>query len=297
MPLSAWVLEPRFADKPAGFVMDQKTEDEKIAARKERKKASAAAYRARKRQDPQWVEKTKAYQADRYARLRQDPKWVAEQDAKREEKRQDPVWVEEKRAREAARYQEKRANGETYYDTTIKPDPEKVAKKKAWEIEWKKNNPERWKEIQKNSDERKRHEDLLKFLLKHVRAIAKRKGIEFDIEPADFAMPEFCPVLGIPITPWARDRSAGVPSFDRIDPRKGYVKGDVKIISNRANRLKCDCINPEELRAVANYIEQNLGSAPTEKPNAQPSGSERAPLRPGKKTHKRNGASTSQSAR
>ena len=71
-------------------------------------------------------------------------------------------------------------------------------------------------------------------------------------------MPERCPVLGIPITPFEKGLAPGTPSFDRIDPRKGYVKGNVAIISNRANRLKCDCIDPGELRAVAAYIERSL---------------------------------------
>ena len=45
-------------------------------------------------------------------------------------------------------------------------------------------------------------------------------------------------------------------SFDRINPAKGYTKGNVRIISLRANRLKFDCVDPEELRRVANYIER-----------------------------------------
>ena len=237
---------------------NQATEEDKEAAQRERKRARAAIDRARNRQNPEWVAKTKAYQADRHARLRQDPQWLAKQAAKLEQKRQDPEWAEQRKAREKARYKEKKAKGETYYETTIKTDPEKVAKKKAWEKEWKKTNLERWKEIQKTSDERKKQTDPIKFLLRQTKSHAKSKGIEFDIVSTDFVMPETCPVLGIPITPFAKRLAPGTPSFDRIDPRKGYIKGNVKIISYRANRLKCDCIDPGELRAVAAYIERSL---------------------------------------
>ena len=239
--------------------MDQKTEEEKKAERRERKKARAAVYRARKRQDAGWIAKTKAYQAARYAQQRQDPEWVAEQAAKREQKRQDPDWVEKTRARAAARYKDQKADHTTYYEAR-KADAEWVAKKKASEKKWKNSNLERWKNIQRRSDEQKRQKDPVKFLLRHVKAVAKKKCIEFNIEHTDFVIPEFCPVLGIPITPWALRHSPGIPSFDRIDPRKGYVKGNVKIISLRANRLKSDCTDPAELRAVADYIEENLAT-------------------------------------
>jgi hypothetical protein len=35
-------------------------------------------------------------------------------------------------------------------------------------------------------------------------------------------------------------RSDGSPSLDRIDPGQGYVPGNVRVISDRANRLKGD---------------------------------------------------------
>lgn len=241
--------------------MNEKTEEEKKTERRERKKARAAVYRARDRQDPEKVAEAKAYQAAWYAKRHQDPEWIAKQAAKLEQKRRDPEWAEKKRAREAARHKAHRADPEWMAkQRALKADPESVAKKKAWEKEWKKNNAERWKNIQLRSDNKKKQKDPVKFLLVHVKAVAKKKCIEFNIESTDFVMPEYCPVLGIKITPWAGGLLPGSPSFDRINPRKGYVKGNVKIISLRANRLKSDCTNPAELRAVADYIEQNLAT-------------------------------------
>ena len=43
------------------------------------------------------------------------------------------------------------------------------------------------------------------------------------------------------------------PSIDRIDSTKGYVKGNVKIISLRANMMKNDA-NLQELQKFCNNI-------------------------------------------
>lgn len=50
-------------------------------------------------------------------------------------------------------------------------------------------------------------------------------------------IPETCPVLGIPLTIGGK-RSPSSPSLDRIDPALGYVPGNIRVISDRANRLK-----------------------------------------------------------
>ena len=69
---------------------------------------------------------------------------------------------------------------------------------------------------------------------------ATEKGREFNIELSDIVIPDFCPVLGVPM-----DR----PSLDRIDSSKGYVKGNVRVISHRANMLKNNA-TIEELELV-----------------------------------------------
>ncbi len=86
-----------------------------------------------------------------------------------------------------------------------------------------------------------------------IRSRAKKKGIEFDIEIEDISYPEFCPVLGLRL-----ERNAGIantnsPSVDRIDPTKGYVKGNIQVISNKANTMKSNA-TPEELLMFADWI-------------------------------------------
>lgn len=86
--------------------------------------------------------------------------------------------------------------------------------------------------------ERKLHcQDRRKRMLKGARERAEIKGLQFDLVISDFTIPEFCPILNIPLD--SRDRNHA-PSLDRIDNKKGYIKGNVRVISNKANTMKKD---------------------------------------------------------
>ena len=61
---------------------------------------------------------------------------------------------------------------------------------------------------------------------------------DFTIEFGDIEFPTHCPILGIELDYYADSMRDNSPSFDRVDPSKGYVKGNVAIISMRANRIK-----------------------------------------------------------
>lgn len=76
-------------------------------------------------------------------------------------------------------------------------------------------------------------------------------GLPFGIEPEDISVPDRCPVLGLLLDGSCRDRK---PSLDRVVPSLGYVKGNVRVISFRANRIKSDA-TADELRAVLSYTE------------------------------------------
>lgn len=66
-----------------------------------------------------------------------------------------------------------------------------------------------------------------------------------------------CPVLDIPLILGAAPKSPNLPSIDRIRPERGYVKGNVAVISWRANHLKNDCVDEAELRKVADYMSRH----------------------------------------
>jgi hypothetical protein len=94
-------------------------------------------------------------------------------------------------------------------------------------------------------------------LLQNARQRALRYGLPFDLTLDDILVPEQCPVLGIPLRTGEGKASPYSPSLDRIDPRLGYVRGNVLVLSHRANTLKSDA-TPVELRQVADFLEQWL---------------------------------------
>jgi|SRR6266566_2362061 len=83
---------------------------------------------------------------------------------------------------------------------------------------------------------------------------ANKKGVPFDLTLEDVMFPEICPVLGIPMVMRSGSFHDNSPSIDRMIPAKGYVKGNVQIISYRANRLKAHG-SLEDLRKVVAWME------------------------------------------
>lgn len=95
-----------------------------------------------------------------------------------------------------------------------------------------------------------------------LKARCKLNGIPFNLEEKDVRIPEVCPVLGIKISRSFSTKEAPVsrddrPSLDRLVPSLGYVKGNVWVISGRANRLRNDA-TVTELRAIASAIDLRL---------------------------------------
>jgi hypothetical protein len=96
--------------------------------------------------------------------------------------------------------------------------------------------------------------DVLNILYKNIKSRAKRKGIEFTIQKSDIIIPDICPVFGIKLERESRDRWKTGPSVDRIDNTKGYIPGNITVVSRRANILKRDA-TIEELKLLAEYYE------------------------------------------
>lgn len=59
------------------------------------------------------------------------------------------------------------------------------------------------------------------------------------------------------MSPGAKVLHDGSPTLDRIVPEKGYVKGNVAVISHKANRIKNNG-SLEELEAVVSYTKKML---------------------------------------
>jgi FMN phosphatase YigB (HAD superfamily) len=109
------------------------------------------------------------------------------------------------------------------------------------------NNPEYHKKWNRRKPENR--------LLMSARKRAKEKGLEFNLEITDIVIPSICPVLKVPMVIGTNT----APSIDRIDSGKGYVKGNIKIISKRANTIKSDG-TIEEHEAIIQYMIEHLMS-------------------------------------
>jgi hypothetical protein len=90
---------------------------------------------------------------------------------------------------------------------------------------------------------------------------AKRANVPFNLTPADIVVPKRCPIFNTPIRIGEGRLSDNSPSLDRIIPRKGYVRGNVVVISMRANRIKSDA-SPKELKLLADFY-NNHAKTPT----------------------------------
>jgi len=83
---------------------------------------------------------------------------------------------------------------------------------------------------------------------------AKNNNLPFTITLKDVIIPDICPVFGIKLNTGDRLNS---PTLDRIDNKLGYVDGNVKIISSKANRLKNNG-TLEEFKQIIEYLEKNI---------------------------------------
>ena len=91
---------------------------------------------------------------------------------------------------------------------------------------------------------------------------AKQQGIPFDLKYEDLPeIPTHCPALGIVLrTDAGRGKGArgNAPSLDRIDPSKGYVKGNIVVVSRRANTMKSDG-TLQDMKNLVSFYETLLG--------------------------------------
>ena len=111
-----------------------------------------------------------------------------------------------------------------------------------------------WKKAHKKANKEK-------YMLMSARKRAKKNNIPFNltedylksIYPSDM----ICPVLGFEMSVGLDEngRPDTSPSLDRIIPEKGYVQGNVVVVSTRANVIKSNA-TPEEIRKVADFYEK-----------------------------------------
>lgn len=75
-------------------------------------------------------------------------------------------------------------------------------------------------------------------LLQNARARSVKFGLKFDLKESDIFIPEFCPLLGLKLQSNIKGMQESSASLDRIIPELGYIKGNVWVISWKANKAK-----------------------------------------------------------
>jgi len=93
--------------------------------------------------------------------------------------------------------------------------------------------------------------ELKQSLYRNAKKRAIAKDLEFTIEVKDIHIPKRCPILKVPLVCSTRYS----PSIDRIYPDKGYIKGNIAVISNLANSMKANA-TPKELLIFARNIKK-----------------------------------------
>ena len=76
---------------------------------------------------------------------------------------------------------------------------------------------------------------------RNAKSRAERDGLPFNIEESDIVIPKCCPILCTALIlnkNYKYSNPEHTPSLDKINPKLGYVKGNVQVISFKANTMK-----------------------------------------------------------
>ena len=114
------------------------------------------------------------------------------------------------------------------------------------------------------SCEKKRMEERYKKnpipqMLSNSKIRAKNKNVPHNITTKDIndicPKDNKCPVLNINFEMGYKNKKTKsyAPSLDRIEPKKGYVKGNILVVCDIVNRLKSDA-SIEDLRRISNFF-------------------------------------------
>ena len=106
-----------------------------------------------------------------------------------------------------------------------------------------------------------RQDNKEKLIVRSAKTRANKNNVPFDIDE-DYIKKiwpkhNICPIFKIKLEQSNLHTGDQSPSLDRIIPKLGYVKGNVQIMSSKANRIKNNATF-EELIIIGKYYERQL---------------------------------------
>jgi hypothetical protein len=140
------------------------------------------------------------------------------------------------------------------------PDITKKEKKRLYDIEYRKANKNKISFKNKLNYESVRKKKFIEnpqhYLWYVARTRARKYKTEFNIEESDIIIPIYCPILNCKL-----EKGDGylpnAMSLDRVDNNKGYIKGNIRVISRKANLLKSS-LTLEVLENIIKYIKNEI---------------------------------------
>lgn len=138
-------------------------------------------------------------------------------------------------------------------DCYIKRRVEKRDYHKNYQRELRKTDNEKVKKSRNLSYQKT--EPALK-LFRQAKQRSDRKLIDFNIDVSDIIIPEVCPLLNVPFIIGTNYDYEYTHSIDRIDTTRGYVKGNVWVVSKKANSMKNSGTIQELLIFAKNILEK-----------------------------------------
>lgn len=89
---------------------------------------------------------------------------------------------------------------------------------------------------------------------------AKTGDIEFNLSPEDIVIPNECPYLKVPFIVGTKENYQYTHSLDRIDNDKGYIKGNVEVVTKKANSMKNNASDEELIQFAIEIIKRNINN-------------------------------------
>ena len=132
-------------------------------------------------------------------------------------------------------------------------------KNKLYQRELRKLNNEKVKETRNKSY---RNTDPRRKMLQQMRGRARVRGIQFNLELSDISIPDMCPYLKVPFVIGTKGNYEYTHSVDRIDNSKGYIPGNIEVVTKKANSMKNSATDKElinfALEIISRYKDNDI---------------------------------------